>query len=198
MISLLSVGRIARTTRGGGALRHAPQCIERYFQPVVGTDAASSSTSSCCWYSTSRPTLGLEEFRDSVPMEKRMQENVGRSWTVKELRRKSFDDLWKLWLVLYKERNMLLTEKQILRRRNLEFPQADRWRKVKKSMGAIRHVMGDRKKEKIAEGKQKSREQEEELKNQSAFDEALDMEEDSFDADEEFDEGKNTDGQKTK
>jgi hypothetical protein len=49
--------------------------------------------------------------------------------------------------VLYKERNMLLTEQQLSRRKGLIFPQPDRILKVRKSMGAIKHVLGERKRE---------------------------------------------------
>jgi large subunit ribosomal protein L47 len=69
---------------------------------------------------------------------------------VKEVRRKSYEDLHKLWYVLYKERNMLLTEQQLSRRRQLTFPQPDRLQKVQKSMNAIKQVLGERKREKIA------------------------------------------------
>lgn len=45
---------------------------------------------------------------------------------------------------------MLLTEQQLSRRRSIMFPQPERMQKVKKSMGAIRQVLGERKREKIA------------------------------------------------
>ena len=46
---------------------------------------------------------------------------------------------------------MLLTEKQLSRRKNIILPQPERIQKVKKSMGAIKQVLGERKREKIAE-----------------------------------------------
>lgn len=102
-------------------------------------------------YSTTPPASSLDEFRDSVPRSQRFKEHVGRQWTVKELRRKSFDDLHKLWLVLYKEKNMLLTEKYLSETNNVKFPQPHRWTKVKRSMKAIRVVLGERKRERAAE-----------------------------------------------
>lgn len=45
---------------------------------------------------------------------------------------------------------MLLTEKNLSRRKNLVFPQPERWKKVKRSMAAIKVVLGERKREKIA------------------------------------------------
>jgi large subunit ribosomal protein L47 len=93
----------------------------------------------------------LDQFRDSETREKRFSELVGRSWSVNELRRKSFDDLHKLWYVLYKEKNMLLTEANIHRRGQMYLPQPDRLQKVKKSMGAIKAVLGERKRDAIAQ-----------------------------------------------
>lgn len=45
---------------------------------------------------------------------------------------------------------MILTEQQLSRTRQLIFPQPQRMKKVQKSMGAIKQVLGDRKKAKIA------------------------------------------------
>lgn len=93
----------------------------------------------------------LDAFRDSVDRETRAAQPVGRPWSVTELRRKSYEDLHKLWYVLYTERNMLLTEQQLSRRRQLRFPQPQRITKVQKSMQAIKQVLGERKRQKISE-----------------------------------------------
>jgi ribosomal protein L29 len=45
---------------------------------------------------------------------------------------------------------MLLTELQISRRKGLNFPQPGRIDKVRKSMGAIKHVLGERKREHLS------------------------------------------------
>lgn len=55
---------------------------------------------------------------------------------------------------------MLLTEQQLSRTRQLIFPQPERFQKVKKSMGAIKQVLGERKKAKIAEFQQTKMEEE--------------------------------------
>ena len=49
------------------------------------------------------------------------------------------------------ERNMLLTEQQLSRRRQLRFPQPQRIMKVQKSMQAIKQVLGERKRQKISD-----------------------------------------------
>jgi large subunit ribosomal protein L47 len=60
----------------------------------------------------------------------------------------SFDDLHKLWYVLYKERNVLLTSRlKIKRNQNITTTQDEnRYIKVKRSMAAIKLVLDERKK----------------------------------------------------
>ena len=69
----------------------------------------------------------------------------------------------KFRIVLYKERNMLLTEQQLSRRRGLIFPQPERIRKVRKSMGAIKQVLGERKRDHLSQLAYKQ------LQNESEF-----------------------------
>ncbi|XP_043719043.1 39S ribosomal protein L47, mitochondrial-like [Telopea speciosissima] len=68
----------------------------------------------------------------------------GRSWKASELRLKSWDDLNKLWYVLLKEKNMLMTQRQMLHAQNLRFPNPERLPKVRKSMCRIKHVLTER------------------------------------------------------
>ncbi|CAL5187808.1 unnamed protein product [Lathyrus oleraceus] len=68
----------------------------------------------------------------------------GRSWKASELRLKSWDDLHKLWYVLLKEKNMLMTQRQMLHSQNLRFHNPERLPKVRKSMCRIKHVLTER------------------------------------------------------
>ncbi|XP_020520434.1 39S ribosomal protein L47, mitochondrial isoform X2 [Amborella trichopoda] len=68
----------------------------------------------------------------------------GRGWKASELRLKSWDDLQKLWYVLLKEKNMLMTQRQMLHSQNHRFPNPERVPKVRKSMCRIKHVLTER------------------------------------------------------
>jgi len=94
-----------------------------------------------------RPNVrrGIEEFYDTVT--KQGQHPItGRPWRASELRQKSFSDLHKLWFVLLKERNMLLTQRDEYRSTKdpTLWPNPYRIKKVKLSMNRIKVVLGER------------------------------------------------------
>ncbi|KAM7258615.1 hypothetical protein ACFE04_014356 [Oxalis oulophora] len=68
----------------------------------------------------------------------------GRGWKACELRLKSWDDLQKLWYVLLKEKNMLMSQRQMLHAQNLRFQHPERLPKVRKSMCRIKQVLTER------------------------------------------------------
>lgn len=71
---------------------------------------------------------------------------TGRSWKVEELRNKSNSDLHKLWYVLLKERNMLLTMQEAHKRESDPLPSEERIWKVKDSMANLEQVVCERNK----------------------------------------------------
>ncbi len=70
---------------------------------------------------------------------------TGRAWRTSELRLKSFEDLQKLWFILLKERNVLLTEKEWCRSNQRYWVNGEsNLYKVKRSMARIKGVVGER------------------------------------------------------
>ncbi|GMM36395.1 mitochondrial 54S ribosomal protein YmL4 [Saccharomycopsis crataegensis] len=88
--------------------------------------------------------------------EEDMQPSSWRSWTVPELRRKSFDDLHSLWFNCLKERNILAREAHLLESMKVnggagtteqtDGPHDQLSEKVRTTMWRIRHVLGERQK----------------------------------------------------
>uniref|UniRef100_A0A914HPB0 Large ribosomal subunit protein uL29m n=1 Tax=Globodera rostochiensis TaxID=31243 RepID=A0A914HPB0_GLORO len=68
----------------------------------------------------------------------------GRSWTEEELRLKSNSDLHKLWYVLLKERNMLMTMDHAYKVRFLDMPNPERIARVKESMDRLEAIVHER------------------------------------------------------
>ncbi|XP_074374934.1 uncharacterized protein LOC141716642 [Apium graveolens] len=121
--------------------------LARIFGRTLCT-AAKSESSAAAAAAASTARMGhnpLEEFfeTDRSPDEDKPVV-YGRSWKASELRLKSWDDLHKLWYVLLKEKNMLMTQRQMLNSQNLRFPNPERIPKVRKSMCRIKHVLTER------------------------------------------------------
>ncbi|XP_012080116.1 39S ribosomal protein L47, mitochondrial [Jatropha curcas] len=107
--------------------------------------AAKSETSAAAAATIQFARNPLEEFFEADRSQD--EDNkifYGRSWKASELRLKSWDDLQKLWYVMLKEKNMLMTQRQMLHAQNLRFPNPERLPKVSKSMCRIKHVLTER------------------------------------------------------
>jgi len=74
----------------------------------------------------------------------------GRAWKMDELRRKSFEDLHKLWYLCLKEKNILFSEREHLVRGDSQKPFAsiaNRLRKIKKTQRSLKFVLSERDKQ---------------------------------------------------
>lgn len=86
----------------------------------------------------------LEEFFDDPKNYGERTVRSGRAWRSDELRLKSNSDLHKLWFVLYKERNMLLTMQEAAKQEVEIFPNPERIDKVEESMANLENVVRER------------------------------------------------------
>ncbi|CDS39983.1 39S ribosomal protein L47 mitochondrial [Echinococcus multilocularis] len=88
--------------------------------------------------------LGLNEFFDDPKNWGEISVKAGRPWRVDELRRKNSADLHRLWYILLKERNMLMTMEEEHWRRLERMPNPERFEKVEESMENILQVIEER------------------------------------------------------
>lgn len=86
----------------------------------------------------------LMEFFDDPKNWGEMEVKVGRSWSVDELRIKSNTDLHKLWYILLKERNMLMTMEHECNDKMETFANPERLDKVDISMENLEAVVRER------------------------------------------------------
>ncbi|XP_075274396.1 large ribosomal subunit protein uL29m [Opisthocomus hoazin] len=93
---------------------------------------------------TTSSRKGLEEFFDDPRNWGEKTVKSGDAWNIKQLRGKGSEDLHKLWYVLLKEKNMLLTLEQESKRQLRPMPSPERLDKVKKSMKNIDLVVRER------------------------------------------------------
>ncbi|XP_061861439.1 large ribosomal subunit protein uL29m isoform X2 [Colius striatus] len=87
---------------------------------------------------------GLEEFFDDPKNWGEKTVKSGDAWKINQLRGKSSEDLHKLWYILLKEKNMLLTLEQESKRQLRPMPSPERLEKVEKSMKNIDLVVKER------------------------------------------------------
>lgn len=132
----LSLVRTTQIMRPGVVI--CKTCVPKQNRQIPRRFVSLQFHTSACW-------RGLEEFFDTVAdIEKDKNLNVGRPWRLDELRIKSSEDLHKLWYVLLKERNMLLTMEELYVKREQEFPRPERIDKVEESMENILEVVKER------------------------------------------------------
>ncbi|XDV35815.1 hypothetical protein PO909_005690 [Leuciscus waleckii] len=93
---------------------------------------------------TSCVRKGLEDFFDLPENWGELTVKSGAPWTAKQLRVKSNEDLHKLWYVLLKEKNMLLTLEQEGKRQCVQIPSPERLKKVEKSMTRLDTIVKER------------------------------------------------------
>jgi len=95
-------------------------------------------------FSIFTPRHSLMDFFDEENNWDKDEMKAGRPWKVEELRIKSNADLHRLWYVLLKEVNMLLTMEEEYRRVQKHFPGPDRLDKCEESMENIMQVISER------------------------------------------------------
>ncbi|XP_059621399.1 large ribosomal subunit protein uL29m [Phlebotomus argentipes] len=118
----------------------------RWLSGIPGSAGKSTRILGCLGIHTTSSRRDLMEFFDDKKNWGEMDVKCGRAWTKDELRIKSNADLHKLWYVLLKERNMLMTMEHECKEEVELFPSPERVDKVKLSMENLEVVVRERNK----------------------------------------------------
>uniref|UniRef100_A0A673YZ15 Large ribosomal subunit protein uL29m n=1 Tax=Salmo trutta TaxID=8032 RepID=A0A673YZ15_SALTR len=98
----------------------------------------------CRHLHTTNSSRGLEEFFNIPENWGEVTVKSGAPWMAKQLRTKSNEDLHKLWYVLLKEKNILLTTEQESKRQRIQMPSSERLKKIERSMKRLDTVVKER------------------------------------------------------
>lgn len=110
--------------------------------PVSANVQAPTNTQGTDFAISNRESI--QQFIDHTLYNGKPLEETGRAWDLNELRRKSFDDLHRLYFVIIKERNMLQTAKAFYKFYGKMFEHNERILNCKKSMQRIKQVIKER------------------------------------------------------
>ncbi|VEL12250.1 unnamed protein product [Protopolystoma xenopodis] len=97
-------------------------------------------------YGTSNKGYNLLKFFELPKFSGEISVHAGRPWRKDELRLKSSQELHKLWYILLRELNMLMTMDTEHERRVERMPSGERLEKVEESMENLLDVVGERNK----------------------------------------------------
>jgi len=125
-------------------LRHISKLSCRALQSTAIPNKYSPSKISHRCFSKSSCLRGIEEFFDASENWNAQEVKCGRAYELEELRIKSNEDLHKLWYVLLKELNMLLTMENACKEDFIIFPNEERIDKVKLSMERLEDAVRER------------------------------------------------------
>ena len=69
---------------------------------------------------------------------------VGKAWSASLLRLKSNEDLHKLWYILLREKNVILSDKQLARQHRASIDSRSRMLKIRQSMARLLSIVRER------------------------------------------------------
>ncbi|XP_062901832.1 39S ribosomal protein L47, mitochondrial [Mobula hypostoma] len=143
---MVGMVRLSFGNRMAVVARSTPSNLTELQKIGLGSENQTRLTQQSRVLHTTNSCKGLEEFFDDPGNWGEPTVKSGAPWTAKQLRLKSNEDLHKLWYVLLKEKNMLLTIEQEAKRQRLQMPSPERLKKVERSMTRIDTIVHEREK----------------------------------------------------
>ena len=126
---------VSAVARSAVSLSSPPSLVQSVVRPLL---FSGSSFHSSAVFRDLSEFFEIEKFRGEKTI------RVGREWRTDELRLKSNTDLHKLWYILLKERNMLLTMESAYKDKFAAMPNPERIDKVELSMENLEDVVRER------------------------------------------------------